>query len=156
MVNTVKQDLNCSSGNMRDDLMVQQQVANEWQHMVGVICLNQSHRIPVKRVLPKLFKRYPTPEKLLAGRHKTLETILAPCGLGKLKAKRIRGMSKDYLTWDKNDASKLYGIGKYGSDSYEIFYKNNYNTKPTDKELIKYLHNMVGVTNENNMDIKRY
>jgi len=140
----------------RDDLMVQQQVNNEWEHMVGVICLNQSHRIPVKRVLPKLFKRYPTPEKLLAGRYKTLEAILAPCGLGKLKAKRIRGMSKDYLTWDKNDASKLYGIGKYGSDSYEIFYKNNLNVKPTDKELIKYLHNMVGVTNENNMDIKRY
>ena len=127
---------------MRDDLMVQQQVRNEWEHMVGVICLNQSHRIPVKRVLPKLFKRYPTPEKLLAGRLKTLEAILTPCGLGKLKAKRIRGMSKDYLTWDKNDATKLYGIGKYGSDSYEIFYKNNYNTKPTDKELIKYLNNI--------------
>ena len=141
---------------MRDDLMVQQQVRNEWEHMVGVICLNQSHRIPVKRVLPKLFKRYPTPEKLLAGRLKTLEAILTPCGLGKLKAKRIRGMSKDYLTWDKNDATKLYGIGKYGSDSYEIFYKNNYNTKPTDKELIKYLNNMPSVTNPIHIDIKRY
>jgi len=55
LITTVKQDLNCSSGNMRDDLMVQQQVANEWQHMVGVIWLNQSHRIPIKLVLPKLF-----------------------------------------------------------------------------------------------------
>jgi hypothetical protein len=64
---------------------------------------------------------------------------LAPCGLGKLKAKRIRGMSQDYLMWDKDDASKLYGIGKYGSDSYEIFYKNNFNVEPTDKELIKYI-----------------
>ena len=27
---------------MRDDLMVQQQVQNDWQHMVGVICLNQT------------------------------------------------------------------------------------------------------------------
>ena len=127
---------------LRDDLMVQQQVANEWQHMVGVICLNQSHRKPVKRVLPELLTRYPTPEKLLRGRHQTLEKILIPCGLGKLKAKRIRQMSKDYLTWDKIDASKLYGIGKYGSDSYEIFYKNNLNVNPTDKELIKYIQNL--------------
>jgi hypothetical protein len=33
----------------------------------------------------------------------------------------------------------LYGIGKYGSDSYEIFYKNNYSVMSTDKELIRYL-----------------
>jgi endonuclease III len=50
---------------LRDDLMVQQQVANSWEHMIGVICLNQSHRKPVKRVLPALLKQYPTPERLL-------------------------------------------------------------------------------------------
>ena len=129
----------------RDDLMVQQQVHNEWEHMVGVICLNQSHRKPVKRVLPQLLKRYPTPDKLLKGRHSTLEKILAPCGLNKLKAKRIRLMSQDYLTWDKNDAKKLYGIGKYGSDSYEIFFKHNYTVDPTDKELRRYLDEEVFV-----------
>ena len=37
---------------MRDDLMVQQQVANDWQHMVGVICLNQTGRKKVKELLP--------------------------------------------------------------------------------------------------------
>jgi len=124
---------------MVDDLMVQQQVRNEWEHMVGVICLNQSHRKSVKRVLPELFKQYSTPEELLSGDIETVERILSPCGLSKIKALRIKRMSQDYLTWDKNDATKLYGIGKYGSDSYEIFYKKNYNTKPTDKELIKYL-----------------
>ena len=36
---------------MRDDMMVQQQVANTWQHMVGVICLNQTNRKQVKAVL---------------------------------------------------------------------------------------------------------
>ena len=30
---------------------------------------------------------------------------------------------KDFLTWDGEDATKLYGIGKYGSDSYRLFYK---------------------------------
>ena len=40
---------------MREDLMVQQQVDNLWQHFVGVICLNQTGRIQVKRVLPEFF-----------------------------------------------------------------------------------------------------
>ena len=31
--------------------MVQQQVDNAWQHMVGVICLNQTGRKKVKQVL---------------------------------------------------------------------------------------------------------
>lgn len=128
---------------MVDDLMVQQQVRNEWEHMVGVICLNQSYRKSVKRVLPELFKQYPTPELLLEGDIDILERILVPCGLNKIKALRIKRMSKDYLTWDKNDATKLYGIGKYGSDSYEIFFKKNYNINPTDKELLKYLETKV-------------
>ena len=48
-------------------------------------------------------------------------------------------MSEQYLTWDGNDATILYGIGKYGSDSYEIFFKQNYSVQPTDKELKRYL-----------------
>ena len=45
--------------------MVQQQVESVWQHMVGVICLNQTSRVQVKRVLPVLFDICPTPERLL-------------------------------------------------------------------------------------------
>jgi hypothetical protein len=52
---------------------------------------------------------------------------------------RLIRMSQDYLTWDGNDATMLYGIGKYGSDSYEIFFKSNYSVEPTDKELKRYL-----------------
>ncbi len=59
-----------------------------------------------------------------------------------IREKRLRGMSRDYLTWDKDNAIMLYGIGKYGSDSYEIFFKNNYNVQPTDKELIRYLNEL--------------
>ena len=36
---------------MRDDLMVQQQVNGAWQHMVAVICLNQTGRKKVKKIL---------------------------------------------------------------------------------------------------------
>lgn len=124
---------------LSDKLMVQQQVESVWQHMVGVICLNQTNRKQVKRVLPYLFNICPTPIHYLNSLPKTIKDIIKPLGMVNIREHRIRQMSNDYLTWDGNDATMLYGIGKYGSDSYEIFYKQNYNVQPTDGELQRYL-----------------
>ncbi len=124
---------------MREDLMVQQQVKSKWQHMVGVMCLNLTYRKQVKEVLPKLFKRYPTPEAYLRGRLKTQENMLKPLGMWNVRAKRLRKMSKEFLTWNGKEASDLHGIGKYGSDSYQIFYKNNIPADVQDKELRRYI-----------------
>lgn len=125
---------------MRDDLMVQEQIKNEWEHMIGVIMLNQTYRKQVKQVLPYFLERFPTPESVVRSRIIDIEEIIKPLGMYKVRAKRIYRMSIDYLTWDKKNAKMLYGIGKYGSDSYEIFFKNNFNVEPTDKELKRYLN----------------
>ena len=122
--------------------MVQQQVKSKWQHMVGVICLNQTYRKQVKQVLPILFKRYPNPKAYLRGRLKTQENMLKPLGMWSVRAKRLRQMSKEYLTWDGIEASDLHGIGKYGSDSYKIFYKNEIPNDVQDKELKKYIQSL--------------
>ena len=127
---------------MKESLMVQQQVKSKWQHMVGVICLNQTYRKQVKEVLPKLFKRYPNPKAYLRGRLKTQENMLKPLGMWSVRAKRLRKMSEQYLTWNGVEASDLHGIGKYGSDSYKIFYKNEIPTDVQDKELRKYIETL--------------
>ena len=124
---------------MRDDLMVQQQVENEWQHMVGVICLNQTNRKQVKRVLPRLFGICPTPVHLINTAPDTIKMIIQPLGMVNVREKRLRKMSHDYLTWDKEDATDLYGIGKYGSDSYELFYKKRIPENIGDHELKRYV-----------------
>lgn len=128
---------------LRDDLMVQEQIDGSWQHMVGVICLNQTNRKQVKRVLPVLFNLCPTPVHYLNSLPETIKEIIKPLGMVNIREHRIRRMSKDYLTWDGNDATMLYGIGKYGSDSYEIFFKDNYSVQPTDGELNRYLNEEV-------------
>ncbi len=122
--------------------MVQQQVKSKWQHMVGVMCLNLTYRKQVKEVLPKLFKRYPNPKAYLRGHLKTQETMLKPLGMWSVRAKRLRKMSKQFLTWDGVEASELHGIGKYGSDSYKIFYKNIIPDDVQDKELKKYIERL--------------
>ena len=119
--------------------MVQQQVSNVWQHMVGVICLNQTNRKQVKAVLPKLFKKYPDAVKLIRGHKATQERMLKPLGMLKVRLKRLRNMSVDFLSWDGKDATDLYGIGKYGSDSYRLFYKNEIPNNVGDHELNRYI-----------------
>ena len=125
---------------MKAELMVQQQVKTVWQHMVGVICLNLTNRVQVKSVLPKLFKKYPNPISFIRGSSKTQAKMLAPLGLVNVRLHRLKNMSVDFLTWDYKDAKDLYGIGKYGSDSYRIFYKNERPKDVTDKELKRYLN----------------
>ncbi len=68
-----------------------------------------------------------------------IKNIIWPLGMVNVRTKRLVRMTEDFLTWDGDDATELYGIGKYGSDSYEIFFKQNYTVEPTDKELRRYL-----------------
>ena len=125
---------------MQEDLMVQQQVDNVWQHMVGVICLNQVDCKQTKPVLTELFKRYPTAHSLLRGcTIPMLEKLLQPLGMQSVRAKRIYKMSIQIENWNGEDAKDLYGIGKYGSDSYQIFYKNKIPANVEDKELKRYI-----------------
>ena len=131
---------------LRDDLMVQQQLPakndwiRRWQHMVAVIMLNQTGRKPVKTVLPLFLVSWPDPYAFLRADSKTIRDVIWPLGMVNVREKRLVRMTRDYLTWDGVDATILYGIGKYGSDSYEIFFKNNYRVEPTDKELRRYLN----------------
>ena len=124
---------------LSDELMVQQQISNSWEHMVGVIMLNQTSRKPVKTALPEFLYWFPTPHALLRADEDFVKSILEPLGMKNIRYQRLVRMSEDYLTWDGEDAKMLYGIGKYGSDSYEIFFKHNYAVEPTDKELKRYL-----------------
>jgi methyl-CpG-binding domain protein 4 len=107
--------------------------------MVGVIMLNQTGRKSVKTTLPEFLYWFPTPHTLINADEEFVKSIIQPLGMANIRYQRLIGMSQDYLTWDGDDATVLYGIGKYGSDSYEIFFKQNYNVEPTDKELKRYL-----------------
>jgi len=128
-----------------DELMVQQQLpaqdewSKKWQHMVAVIMLNQTGRKAVKYVLPIFLQKWPHPMNFLHATVDEIKEVIWPLGMYNVRFQRLKRMTTDFFTWDGNDATMLYGIGKYGSDSYEIFFKQNYTVKPTDKELKRYL-----------------
>ena len=122
--------------------MVQEQVKSVWQHMVGVICLNQTGRKKVKKILPEFFKKFPDEFELLKSDKETIAEMLKDLGMKNVRANRIWRMTEDYLEWDGRDATELFGIGKYGSDSYEIFYRNKTPENVQDKELKRYLSDL--------------
>ena len=124
---------------MKDELMVQQQVDNAWQHMVGVICLNQTHRKQVKRILPDFFRRWPTHTSILQDTREDVEKMIAPLGMRRVRSERIYRMSEQFESWNGEDATELYGIGKYGADSYRLFYKNEIPENVGDHELKRYI-----------------
>ncbi len=137
---------------LRDDLMVLQQLpaglegrVAAWQHMVAVIMLNQTGRKPVKTVFPIFMHHWPSPSKFVRASEQQVRDVIWSLGMVNVRYKRLVEMTYDFVRWDLDNATQLYGIGKYGSDSYEIFFKNNYRVKPTDKELIRYLEQEVSV-----------
>ena len=137
---------------LRDDLMVQQQLpaglegrAAVWQHMVAVIMLNQTGRKPVKTVFPVFMDRWYIPPLFLLATEEQVKEVIWSLGMVNVRYKRLVEMTQDFLRWDLIDATELYGIGRYGSDSYEIFFKQNYAVEPTDKELKRYLEQEVSV-----------
>ena len=70
---------------------------------------------------------------------KEIEDVLQPLGMQRVRAERLYRMSEQFGDWDGEDATQLYGIGKYGSDSYRIFYKNEIPADVQDKELKRYI-----------------
>lgn len=132
--------------------MVQQQLPgahipsiHAWQHMVAVIMLNQTGRRPVKTVLPVFLDRWFEPITFLQATESEIKDVIWPLGMVNVRYNRLKRMTQDFLTWDGQDATMLYGIGRYGSDSYEIFFKQNYAVEPTDKELKRYLQEEIFV-----------
>jgi adenine-specific DNA glycosylase len=129
---------------LRDDLMVQEQLPAEnpyiraWQHMVAVIMLNQTGRKPVKQVLPLFLSKWSTPTDFVIAPEQAVKDVIWSLGMMNVRYTRLKRMTQDYLTWDRKDATMLYGIGEYGSESYRIFF-NNERFEPKDKELRRYL-----------------
>jgi hypothetical protein len=96
-------------------------------------------------VAPVFWHKWSSPYAFLQATPDEVRDVIWSLGMVNRRYDRLTQMTLDFMEWDGKHADKLYGRGKYGSDSYEIFFKNNYTVKPTDKELIRYLEQEVSV-----------
>ena len=127
-----------------DPRMIQQIYQHDtWKMLVGCIMLNQTSHKQVRPVITIFFDKYPTPNDLISGDLYDIINILKPLGLYNVRCKNLKNFSTDWINKKFENITELRGIGKYASDSFEIFIKNNLNVKPTDKVLLRYLENNI-------------
>ncbi len=128
---------------LRGGWLVQESLPTQWHILVAAILLNQSRRtIAWDHALGELFARWPD-ARALADSDSSLEELLRPFGFMNVKAKRLRGMSLGYLTWDREapdaDPRVLYGCGQYAYDSWRIFARGHRPDSVSDGPLSLYL-----------------
>jgi endonuclease III len=70
---------------------------NEYELLVAVILSAQCTDARVNMTTPKLFAKYPTPEKLARARQADVEKIIKSCGFFRMKAKNIIACARDLV-----------------------------------------------------------
>ena len=122
------------------DLLQEQLEQNPWKIFVCCIFCNLTKRRTSEPYFWQFLSRWPTPLAASQLEIDELKVLIQPLGLSERRAKALKQMSIDYMQIDwKDDATKLYGIGKYGSDAYRIFVKGEWKeVEPTDSALKNY------------------
>ncbi len=113
---------------------------NPWKMLVCCLFLNQTTRKQVDKIRETFFLRYPTPKCLLEHSDEEIENLIQPLGFKKVRTKRLKRFSEEFIVKDWKDPIELHGIGKYAKDSWEIFQNFNFGVQPTDGALIDYLN----------------
>jgi endonuclease III len=119
-------------------LIQEDYIDSPWKMLVCCILLNQTANTQVRKTLPSLFELIPDPQSACCVNIEDLQEIIKSTGFSKVKSDRIIGLSKKWIL-GFTSVLELPGVGKYASDSWEIFVNNNLDVNPTDKKLLAYL-----------------
>ncbi|XP_027022690.1 methyl-CpG-binding domain protein 4 isoform X2 [Tachysurus fulvidraco] len=110
-----------------------------WKLLVATIFLNRTSGKLAIPLLWQFFERYPSAEVTRSSDWKPLSDLMQPLGLNSLRAKTLVRFSDEFLTKSWRYPEELYGIGKYGNDSYRIFCVGEWRqVTPKDHKLNKY------------------
>jgi len=110
-----------------------------WKLLIATIFLNKTSGNCALPLLWKFFDCWPTAEHICQADEAVIAQVLQPLGLHHVRAYTIKQFSYEFLTKDWKYPDELYGIGKYGRDSYRIFCINEWrHVKPDDCKLNLY------------------
>lgn len=115
-----------------------------WKILVACILLNLTTRRAMEKILPNVFRRYPTAEAMAAADFDELSQMVAPLGFRNRRAKNLIDMSRRFLTSNWDDPRDLPGVGEYAGTAWDIFVKKKMPAEcPKDGALKKYYNWMV-------------
>ncbi|XP_066473249.1 methyl-CpG-binding domain protein 4 isoform X2 [Tiliqua scincoides] len=121
------------------DLVQETLFHDPWKLLIATIFLNKTSAKMAIPVLWEFLKKYPSPTVARTASWEEMAELLKPLGLYELRAKTIIKFSDEYLVKQWKYPIELYGIGKYGNDSYRIFCVNEWKeVQPQDHKLNEY------------------
>ena len=93
--------------------------SNPFELLVATILSAQCTDVKVNEVTPEVFRRWPTPEDLMASAPEELEEVVHPTGFFRAKAKNLQGMATilveqhgGEVPGDMDDLVALPGVGR--------------------------------------------
>lgn len=119
-----------------------QEIYNEhpWRMLVCCIMLNCTSRKQVDQVRDQFFSKYPEPLDAVSADPEEMAELISILGFKNKRTNTIKRFSDNWVNLEWSEPNQLYGIGKYGQDSWEIFQKGNLTVEPSDGVLNTYLH----------------
>jgi methyl-CpG-binding domain protein 4 len=119
---------------------------DEWKILVCCLLLNLTSHKQVRKILHKLFRKYPEPAAMSMAKEEELKILLKPLGLVNKRAKTLIRFSQEYLTKDWKTAKDLYGCGKYADDAWHIFCVGDWKSVEPNDHALDYYHSWLKET----------
>lgn len=129
------------------DLLQEYYSHDTWRLLISCVLMSRVSSAEVKhRAISEFFKRWPTPSSAMRGAvmdPNALLDVIAPLGLFDTRYKSVRAVTEKFLRMPifavgLKPPTKIYGIGAFGVDSFNIFCRGNIKTNPTDRTLKMY------------------
>ncbi len=127
--------------NWEAPLIQERYFPDRWKMLVCCILLNLTSIKQVRPMIDDLFELVPDPYAMATVNEDKLIDLLRPLGLAEKRCKTLKKFSAQFVFNKWKAAKELYGIGKYGNDSDQIFYLGDWrNVEPKDGALIRYIN----------------
>lgn len=119
--------------------LIQEELRDQpWRLLIACIMLNLTSIKQVRPIIDGFFEMFPSPEAAVRADPGSIADVIRSLGLYNRRSRAIIRLSEAFNgQW--SDVNDLPGVGKYASDSYNIFVKGKIDTEPTDSKLKKYV-----------------
>lgn len=109
-----------------------------WQHMIATQMLEDSSRNAVNTVFPLFMTKWKNPFDFHRVDEAKLEEVIWPLGNISKRKENMKKMNFSFFGWNYTDFHILDGVNDYARESFEIFFKKNFNFKPSYPDLFEY------------------
>ena len=117
-----------------------------WQLLVACVLMSRVSSWATKHdCISRFFERFPTPTDALAAKPDEVLEIIRPLGLFPNRYRSVVEVSARVLDVEPLDVgaevgvNKIYGVGEFGIDSFEVFARGNVGVNPGDKTLQSFV-----------------